>query len=274
MRTMSRVVVNLLVPAVFGAGLLQAAPPVSIQAAGGCSPASGRIIQQVCDTGSVDNDVLLFEDEIIADWLTTHEIPLIQSPLIYQYGRTDLRSELRSVMLLRLMEIANKPVRTAHETAVYNWFQNRVWMVEKAFWTKAVALRNQFLANPCTWQPDPEIAAQYSLAYSTPDYCTGTTLLSLFVTPELPTYQYFLAAAVKQTLSERLTDPSAAGVLEDVSVAYAVLVIGGGVAAVAAITVATVLTAVGATAFTALSTAAIVGVAFMSTCATPERDRT
>src|SRR5262249_12730281 len=65
----------------------------------GCAPAAGRIIQDLgglCDANFAipSADVLQFERDTVNGWLTAHQLPQSDSAVIYQYGRSDLRSEL------------------------------------------------------------------------------------------------------------------------------------------------------------------------------------
>src|ERR1041385_4194362 len=64
----------------------------------GCAPAASRIIQDVggfCDANWASTaDVQQFESDTVSAWLTAHQLPQSDSSVIYQLGRSDLRSEL------------------------------------------------------------------------------------------------------------------------------------------------------------------------------------
>src|SRR5262245_49089428 len=99
----------------------------------GCAPVSSRIIQNIgglCDSNFAVPSAILqqFEVETVSAWLTIHGLPQSARSMIYELGRSDLRSELRGYMLARLLEIIARPAtqRTANEQALYTGFQKKV----------------------------------------------------------------------------------------------------------------------------------------------------
>ena len=168
---------------------------------GACLAIQGRIIQ------ACDPDLAQFDSDTVQAYLAAHSLPATDSSIMFQYARTDLRNELRAFEFVRLLDIVlREPVqRTAHEQAVYNAFQSRVWQHQKDQYSAAVSDRNSWESNPCTWRPDPDVASAYALIYDAAPFCVPQPFTSLFTTgPQTPALTYFLAAAQKNTYGSTL----------------------------------------------------------------------
>ncbi len=159
----------------------------------GCTPSAGRIIQDLggfCDPNWADTaDVQQFENDTVSAWLTAHQLPQSEGALIYQFGRSDLRSELRGYMVLKLLDIASSTARTGHEQALYLGLQKKIQQYEIALYTAALDEYKRWNSDPCHWKPDPALAAQYQLAYDGTPFC----VLGQAPANYAPSYDYFIA---------------------------------------------------------------------------------
>src|SRR5262245_60171976 len=162
---------------------------------GGCTPDASRIIQDLggsCDANWASTaDVQQFESEMASAWLQIHQLEETDISMIYQYGRIDLRSELRGYILQQLLQIIGKPSteRTTHEQALYTGFQKKVQQHEIELYTAALNEYYRFGNDSCHWTLDPDLAAQYNLSYDGTSYCvTGQALQNYS-----PSYDYFIA---------------------------------------------------------------------------------
>jgi hypothetical protein len=164
----------------------------------GCTAPANSIFNNPCADTTYGNTLVQFESDTVQAYLATHALPAADSYVVYTYGRSDLRTEIRGLMLLRLFAIVSQAPadRGVLGTSLYNWFQNRVWQNEKTMTQSAVNDKNNFLADKCNWKPDPDIASQYGLIYEGGAFC-GAQLLQLFASPTVPAESYFQAAAFK-----------------------------------------------------------------------------
>jgi hypothetical protein len=217
------------------------------------------IIQTCCLPSS-------FEPNSVASFLHAHGIPATEAPLAYQYGRADLRNELRANLFSNILAIIKKDpsTRTTDEQTVYSWFQNIVWQNEQNLLSAAVLDYDAWKSNPCTWTPDPDVAQQYNLNYDGSQWCAVSgNLGALFtIAPPVPSKAYFLTAALKKTYGQSLAANAGvlAGMMRNDGAAAAVAVAGGlsvlgGVGAGLAITYFTVGAATGAAAASGLVSA-------------------
>ncbi|MBI4903850.1 MAG: hypothetical protein HY820_09455 [Acidobacteria bacterium] len=149
-----------------------------------------------------------FEANAIAAFLQAHSIPLSDIPLVRQYGRADLRNELRANLFANLLAIIKKDpaTRTPEEQRVYNWTQDVVWQHQKEQYLAAILDRDAWKSNPCNWKPDSDIAKQYNLNYDGSLWCAAANNLSgLFsIAPPVPSKDYFLAAAMKKSYGQKM----------------------------------------------------------------------
>jgi hypothetical protein len=205
-----------------------------------CSPGKENILQNPCHP--------IFETEGVNAYLTAHQIPLADAPLIYQYGRSDLRSELRAFLFMRMLNVIHKPAaeRTSSEQFMYDWFLGKVWDAEKAYHQSAWDDATSWLNNACDWRPDPDVVKQYGLKYDPTPFCAGT-LKSLFFFPPVPAQSYFLTAALKRTYGKLGNDPAGPQILAETNGNLAMVAgIAIGAAAAGAVTVGALLGATGA----------------------------
>jgi hypothetical protein len=171
---------------------------------------------QVVNTCSIPST---FEPNAVTAFLQAHGIPASDSQLAYQYGRADLRNELRADLFANVLAIIRKnpTTRTSDEQHIYNWLQGVVWQHEQDQLSAAIADRNAWEAHPCTWTPDPVTAQQYNLNYDGSLWCGAgnNPLATLFtIAPPVPSKDYFLTAALAKTYGQILgSTPSGAAVL-------------------------------------------------------------
>ena len=165
----------------------------------GCTAQGNSIIVNPCANVQYGDALVQFEADSVQAYLTLHGLPSTDSLVVYGYGRSDLRTEIRGLMLVRLLAIVSKAPsdRNSLETSIYNWYLNRVWQNEISMAAAAVADKTNFLADKCDWTPDPDIASQYGFVYEGGAFCTSQ-LLQLFASPTVPAESYFQAAAFKR----------------------------------------------------------------------------
>src|SRR6185369_16062968 len=62
-----------------------------------------RIVNVCRYVGASTTDWIQFQSNAVADYLTAHDLPQDDASIIFTYGRTDLRSEIRALMFARLL---------------------------------------------------------------------------------------------------------------------------------------------------------------------------
>jgi hypothetical protein len=221
------------------------------------SPPNGQ--GSILQTCSSDPDL---ETLALQDWLTRHDIPLTDLSLVYQYGRSGLRSELRAQLFTYLMSIIKKGKdRTTTEIQIYDWFQGVVGQLEQAQYLAAVTDRNNWEANKCKWRPDNVVAQSVGMNYDPTPYCGTTGLAALVqIAPPMPSKDYFLAAALKNTYGQAAGNagaPILADFTHDVPAAVgAAVAVGAGIAGVTGGALAAYFATTGAYFFEAFDAAA------------------
>lgn len=188
-------------------------------------------------------DVAQLESDGIQAFLAAHNLPSTDAALLYQYGRRDLRDELRAWIFTTLQGIIATPVsaRTQHQQNVYNWFEAMVYQNELAQYQAAISEYKTFLSNKCTYMLDGDIAKAYSLTYNGSNFCVQNNISNAFLAQPMPGPQYFLAVGLKKSYeAPLLNDPNAPAILGETQVFnisdYAYAVVPG--AATAALTAA------------------------------------
>lgn len=177
-------------------------------AAVSCAPSSGRILQDICEVDVPNPALIQFEADTIAGFLAAHQLPASAADSIYEHGRTDLRSQVRAHMLMRLLAIIHKKLRTPSEQAVVGWFEERVRQKEVGIYQTAVDERDRWMNDPCHWEPDPALAEAYGLlSYHGGAFCKPGSLLTLFSTkPHAPSKSYFLTYGFTQSYGKKIAE--------------------------------------------------------------------
>ena len=164
-------------------------------------PRGNLIIQQICINGSPGpvDDLNQLEADAVGAYLTAHALPASDAALIYSKGRTDLREAIRGSMLAILLGIITKApaARTAHEQALFNWFQYAVQQNEIAEYSAALAEYQRYRNDPCGFKLDPDIASQYGLSYDGTFLCLPQTQGAGGM--QVPAASYFTAVGLKNS---------------------------------------------------------------------------
>jgi hypothetical protein len=133
-------------------------------------------------------------------------LPESAAASIYQFGRSDLRDELRAYMSTFIKgAILKEPAqRTADETAVVNWLQEAVRQNEIAFFQAAADEYNRFNSNSCRFTLEPTIAKALDLTFDNVSYCFPS-IGDLFASKPVPNANYFRQVGLKKAYSDRIT---------------------------------------------------------------------
>jgi hypothetical protein len=193
------------------AGFSHGAPPppptVAAQQIGGCDadPTSPSIIRQYCVNGTpYVSDLTQLESDAVSMYLAENGLSASDAHVVYDYGRTDLRSAVRANMLILLQRIFQMPaaVRASqgheHEQNLYNWFAALVQQNEIALYTQALNQFNTWQADPCRFTLDPTVAAANNLSYDGAVFC-GSPLNALYGGPPVPAESYFTAYGMRMS---------------------------------------------------------------------------
>ncbi|HEY7389766.1 MAG TPA: dockerin type I domain-containing protein [Bryobacteraceae bacterium] len=184
-----------------------------------CTPSGSEIFQQYsitvsngqitgCTFTAVNPDLQQLESDMVNAWLAFHQLPASDSSIIYQYGRVDLRNQIRAMMFTELERIALKDAstRTPHEQAIYDYFANWIQQLDSALVSAAARDAQSWFNDPCSWRPDPNIAAQTGITYNPIAYCSGSSLVTAFSAgPPVPSTDYFNTAALNHTYGHAVT---------------------------------------------------------------------
>src|SRR5689334_4508226 len=146
-----------------GAGAFQAAAD-DIQicdTAGNLGTNINRIVNVCRYAGASLTDWIQFQNNAIADYLTAHDLPQDDASVIFTYGRTDLRSEIRALMFARLLNIIKTPAasRTGIEPSIYAGFQKTLQPIEIQYLSATINEWNRWRSNACTFTLDPDVAS-------------------------------------------------------------------------------------------------------------------
>jgi hypothetical protein len=174
----------------------------------GCDadPSSTSIIRKYCvttasgETFDYHTDLIQLENDAVSAYLAEHGLPPSDAHLIYDLGRSDLRSAVRANMLVILESIINKaPADRAqpHEQNLYNWLSTVAQNNEIALYTNAINEFDRWQSDPCLFTLDPVIASAYNLSYDGVPFCAGTA--SLFNGPPVPDASYFRAYGFRKS---------------------------------------------------------------------------
>jgi hypothetical protein len=187
-------------------------PPVTVIGTP-CFRTTGQIIQQLCsyvippgsltpfiDATTPSEALKLFESDSVGTYLKTNYMSPDDAPLVYLYGGTEMRGQIRNLMLNRLLKMVGGAPANALERSVYDWFKYQMWLFERTTYETAVAERNAWQSNPCGWRPDPDLTAAYGLNYNPQKFCSNNNTLQGLTgdPPIVPSKAYFLGAAQKK----------------------------------------------------------------------------
>ncbi len=170
------------------------------------SAATSRIVQNCL--GPICADLIELEDKAVQTFLDRHQLEDADAHIVYDYGRADLRAEVRGHMFADLLRIVATPAssRTVHEQRLYNWLRDLVQQKEIAQYTLA---RDEFFDwknDPCPFTLDADVASQY---------CFGSPS-DLFGGPPVPAEGYFTAYGLKFSYgAPALTHPGFASLVSD-----------------------------------------------------------
>jgi len=184
---------------------------------------NNNIIQTYCSSGincPYTADLVQLESDGVNAYLGLHNLPAEDVPIIYNYGREDLRDGARGAMFNILLGIiyTQASARTTHQQNLYNWLQGLVQQNEIAEYTQALNQFNAWQGNPCTFTLDSDIAKQYNISYDGTPFCFSS-LSSLFGGPLVPAENYFTAYGLKYSYgSPALTFPYFAALVADTGV--------------------------------------------------------
>ena len=145
-----------------------------------------------------------FEHNIVNSWLALRGLPDSASSLIYQYGRSDLRDELRSHMFAYITSaITKEPAqRNDDERAVLAWLQEAVRQNEIEYYKAAVDEIRRFNSNMCRFTFDETIAKALDLKFDTLPYCFPQ-LGDIFNSPHVPNADYFKQVGLKKAYGDK-----------------------------------------------------------------------
>src|SRR5262249_32260231 len=162
-------------------------------------------IRQYCVNGTLyASDLIQLETDAVSMYLAERGLPASDAHVVYDYGRTDLRSAVRANMVALLKEIIQMPasVRASqgheHEQNLYNWLAALVQRNEIALYSQALNQFNTWQADPCHFALDPTVAAVNNLSYDGAIFC-GSPLNSLFGGPPVPAESYFTAYGMRKS---------------------------------------------------------------------------
>jgi hypothetical protein len=185
------------------------------QSPGGCSATGNTIIRNYC-VGSTAYlaDLTQLETDAVSSYLAFHNIPPADAHIIYDDGRTDLRTGVRGYMLTQLIGIIEQPAssRTPHQQALYNWLQAIVQQNEINYFGTALSHYQSFVADPCHFQLDSVVAASSKISFDGTPFCFNS-YAGLFAGPPVPAESYFLAYGMRKSYATVADQYSYAGAL-------------------------------------------------------------
>ena len=167
---------------------------------GGCTSTTNSIIQSYCvGTTSYFTDLTQMEQDAVNAYLAAHILPASDAHIIYDQGRTDLRTGVRGFMLTILMGAIRTPAsqRTAHQQSLVNWIQSVAWADEIGQFTTSLNTFKAWEADPCHFALDSAIQSTYSLSYDGSPYCFQQVLA--IVGAPVPSETYFRAYGLRKS---------------------------------------------------------------------------
>ena len=180
-------------------------PPVGPPPVDPCAPGGNQVFQNYCDSkgNNFYQDLSQLETDAVTAYLGEHGLPASDASLIYEKGRSDLRSGVRANMLATLKTIIQNPVETrsncrvddrkcAHERGLYAWIEDIVQANEIKMYQEAINNYLSFRSNPCRFQLNSDIATAMKLSYDGTPFCFAVGTSAIFGVP-VPSADYFKA---------------------------------------------------------------------------------
>jgi hypothetical protein len=180
-----------------GAPIVQGVPDVTPCAALPPGAPQNAIVQDCI--GASGN----FEFNMVQSWLAGHNMPASDQSLIYQYGRRDLRNQLRGFMLSYIDGVISNSGST--DATTYQWMQALIYPKELNEYDTAVKQYNGFDANKCVYQLNPQTASALSITWSGIDYCYPISISNLLNPPQPPPAAYFTEYGREQAYDNLIT---------------------------------------------------------------------
>jgi hypothetical protein len=142
-----------------------------------------------------------FENDSVSAYLALHNIPQSDAHVIYDYGRSDLRTAVRGVMMSTLQGIFGTPAsqRTPHQQNLYNWMQGLVHSDEISMYQNALNSFHSWQSDPCHFALDPAIASTYNLSYDGNPYCFQSLPETDVEGAPVPAESYFTVYGLKKS---------------------------------------------------------------------------
>ena len=167
---------------------------------------TSRIFQNCL--GPICADLFQLENDAVNTYLALHELPATDAQIIYNYGRADLRNDVRGIIFALLLAIIAKPAsqRTPHEQNLYLWLQSRVQENEIAEYTLAINQYDYWRTDPCLFKLDSDIATQYKLEYDGEPFCYKSFGTIIFGQPPVPAKDYFVAYGLKNSYGKTASE--------------------------------------------------------------------
>ena len=223
-----------------------------------CDVGSGNsIIRNYCNaSGSIVPELATLESDSVKAYLALHGLPETDASVIYTYGRQDVRSAVRAIMIARLIAIVSKAPseRTASETALFNWYESIVARNEIEYYTEALSHFRSFQTDPCHFRPDSGVARAIGLDYDGGRFCT---LLGTIYPPPVPSSDYFRMYGIAKSYGKYAKDYTYATFLT-ADTQLNLPMVAGVSAAVIAVTAGTAFAAVAGSIYAFLATPVVV----------------
>lgn len=167
------------------------------QAAHSPFTASAQTSQRPGDRLFITSPLAAYEDELVLDYITTHGLTAADVPLVYQYGRSDLRNDIRAYILAYLIKILSAPAASlnARDASIAQYFTNQLKQKEAEIYDTAIAERKKEKSQGCKYALDADIATQLDIPQFNPN-CHTFGYGANFI--EEPAKDYFLAVGYKK----------------------------------------------------------------------------
>jgi hypothetical protein len=163
-----------------------------------------------------------FEDDMVIDYLKVHGLPASDAKYVYQFGRSDLRNEIRAHVMTYLLGVLGKPSNLWSTEGGNGWseasvgalFRDRLFLEERRIYDVAIAERNKWRANACAYQVDAQLAEQFGMRLVDP--ACQRVYFTLTV-PSAPSKEYLLAVGLKQVYGALIPTPEVTSIATSTS---------------------------------------------------------